>query len=304
MLLPSYQRNSLEIWSEERLPFEPKGWLRQLRDEIRRGVYMLKDEPGRALSALYTSPVVQVCDVENVLFYNVGPGIFAALASAGLRFERVFSKPPPSPINIRKPMQHYQRYSFAPKATGFSYWKVDHLLARWQGVGYRRTAGRLDVASVWRSMKLGAGSGQVMVESMSEVPLARLALNVVVHIPRGIHFNLAVAIKPIFDGIVAAFHKHDGSDEDIIVGRLAGQLSVKEGEVISLLRNGLEPLLGTRRLVWPWGKSVQWNPADDLLVAAQMLIEQNSSTDDWEFSGQLFTVADDLRQPCTSNSNM
>ena len=260
---------------------------------------MLRDEPGRVLAALYRSSVMQVCDVENVLFYNVGPATFGALASTGLRFERAFFKPPP--VNTRKPVQHYQHYSFAPKATGFSYWKVDHLLARWQRVEYRRTAGRLDVASVWRSMKLGAGSGQVMVESMSEVPLARLALNVVVHIPRGIHLNLAVAIKPIFDGIIAAFHKHDGSDEDIIVGRLAGQLSVKEGEVISLLRNGLEPLLGTRRLVWPWGKSVQWNPADDLLVAAQVLLEQNSSTDDWEFSGQLFTVADDLRQPRTFN---
>lgn len=288
MLLPSYQRNSLEIWSEERLPFEPKGWLQQLREEIRRGVCILKDEPGRVLSAVYISPVVQVCDVENVLFYNVGPGTFGALASTGLRFERAFSNPPQPPVTMRKPVLHYQRYCFAPKAAEFSYWKFHHSLAKWQGVPNTLTGKALDVTSIWYSMKLGAAMGQVKIPSRADAPLTRLALDVAIHVPRASVLNLAAAIKPIFDGIVSAFHKHDGSNEDIIVKRLAGLLSVKEEGITDFLHDDVSSVLGTRKLLWPWRKSVQWNPADDLLVAGQVLLEQNSSTDSWEFSGQLF----------------
>ena len=77
---PLIDGTHLEARSKEPLPFELKGWLRDLRGEIRSGVFMLKCEPAGVVSGVYAFPVTQVCDVENVLFYNVGSGTFATLA--------------------------------------------------------------------------------------------------------------------------------------------------------------------------------------------------------------------------------
>ena len=89
-VLPSI--NSVEVWSTERLPFEPKGLLKRLRTDICSAVKGIRCGFEQILHATYVSPIRARCDVENILFYNVGTACFHQVDKAGLRFERVFSR--------------------------------------------------------------------------------------------------------------------------------------------------------------------------------------------------------------------
>lgn len=73
----------VEAWSSTRLPFEPSGVMRDLRDDLASAVARLSAGPTEALHALYASPVEGSFDVENVLLYEVGPAAFRRSAAPG-----------------------------------------------------------------------------------------------------------------------------------------------------------------------------------------------------------------------------
>jgi hypothetical protein len=73
---PEENCNVVELWSLKRLPFEPKDWLLDMRDSLRTAISQLIVNDSSILSATYTSPIEELCDVENILFYNVGTGRF------------------------------------------------------------------------------------------------------------------------------------------------------------------------------------------------------------------------------------
>jgi hypothetical protein len=89
----------VEAWSAKRLPFEPKGWLRELKTEIGEAVRKLEVTDGELLHAVYASDARDPCDVENVLLYNVGVGCFRGAGHNGIRIERAFkASAPPEPV--------------------------------------------------------------------------------------------------------------------------------------------------------------------------------------------------------------
>ena len=124
----------------------------------------------------------------------------------------------------------------------------------------------------------------------SEVMQVNLGLKVIVHPAKSAGLNLAALIKPIFDGVMAAFHRHDGSSMDLVTKRLAGDLRIEPEKVAALLGGKEMAVLGTRKLIWPWRNGVQWNLSDDLLVAGELLVADDSPTGQWKLSGELFEV--------------
>ena len=78
--------NNVKIWSVTRLPFEPKGWLVDMRQQIRQDLKLLNLKKNTIFSAFYVSSDNSFCDVENVLFYNVGMSNFNNLTKNGLIF--------------------------------------------------------------------------------------------------------------------------------------------------------------------------------------------------------------------------
>ena len=98
----------VEAWSTTRLQFEPKGWQREFRAQLRIAIATLASSR-QPLAAQYRSPVRDSCDTENILFYNVGTGAFAAASAAGLRFERGFVVPFCHAELDGSPL-HYHRY--------------------------------------------------------------------------------------------------------------------------------------------------------------------------------------------------
>lgn len=86
--------------------------------------------------------------------------------------------------------------------------------------------------------------------------------------------GLHSSMKALLDGIVASFHRHDGTgDVEELSSRVAGQLGSTPADVQRLLIEGPAEL-GTRGLLHAFGREVQWNPADDLLVSVHLAVER------------------------------
>jgi hypothetical protein len=120
---------TVEAWSTSRLPFEPKGWLLELRAELRTALKRVRSRDGRVLSALYGSPISGYCDAENILIYNVGASHMAAASVSGLRVERSYRSPDP-PADLDGGADHYWRYSHAPTGEPFAAWREERTVAR------------------------------------------------------------------------------------------------------------------------------------------------------------------------------
>ncbi len=81
--------NRVDAWSHERLKFDNlPPWMKDFKSAVQGAVRGLRPAPGQVLCGLYSSLETRTCDVENVLFYNVGPGSFRTATPHGLSFAR------------------------------------------------------------------------------------------------------------------------------------------------------------------------------------------------------------------------
>jgi hypothetical protein len=106
----------VEMWTTQRLPFEPKGVLRTARDHLRTVLRKLTAARQSIVEARYTSISTGFVDTENVLLYNVGPAAFGSATRYGLIFTREFADPPTAP-NDEGCWRHYHRYTLIPSNT-------------------------------------------------------------------------------------------------------------------------------------------------------------------------------------------
>jgi hypothetical protein len=82
-------------------------------------------------------------------------------------------------------------------------------------------------------------------------------------------------VKPLVDGVTAAFQAHaDSASRDAVAPILAGLLGVTGEEVARLLVADERAVLGSvARLVYPYRGGVKWNPGDHRCVAASITVE-------------------------------
>ena len=277
---------SVEFWSVKRLPFEPDGWIKTARGELREAIGKLPLQAGEILHAVYRSEERSFADVENILFYNVGTGRFAGLTSQGLRFERSFIAPPPHSSMPKDSSLHYHWYAPSLPGETYAHWARGETLASWSvpSVPLRPTPSAGDV---WLGMK---EAPSVTTSEISE-PLDYFGLTVRVFLPAGATLNLTNLVKPLFDGIIAGMHSHDGSKLDEVARRLATSLNAEPAHIRTALMDSRNAVLGKRRLLYPRGTGIQWNPADDLLVAGELHVTSDSSAEQSSgFSGELYRV--------------
>lgn len=281
---PEDNNKSLELWSKIRLPFEPKGWLLDMRNSLRSRLRTMHNSENLMLHAQYVSDEEGYFDVENVLIYNVGSGSFTDLCHRGLCFERVFS-PPLQPKHSEEMFSHYQRYSLIDPSKGSFYWTKAQCLAYWTEVSCPTLKGENKPHSFWYAIKGGA------VEVIDKLKLpSYFGLELRINAPKGTRINLASVIKPLLDGIISGFHSHDGSYKPIVVERVTRSLGEEESLIERMLMEQSNAVLGIRNLVHPFGGGVQWNPADDLCVVAKIVINDCIVGPSWSLEGELFTV--------------
>ena len=272
----SAEHREVCLWSSVRLPFEPKGWVREMRNELRVAVSALSTTPDEVLQALYLSTETGTFDVENVLFYNVGSGCFAPSTTNGLRFEQ--AQVACLPGEPKAPFSHFHQYAPAPHDGAFLKCGEGRTIARWR-ISLGSAEALASAGAVWLALK----QGMIEVDRRSQ-PLERLSVRMKLTGPDPQRMKATSLVKPLIDGLISAFHVHNGVDLEVVAERLGRQLSITPGRVARLLLDKQHEVLGERRLLWPWRDRVQWNPADDALVACELLIERGS---EWVLSGSL-----------------
>lgn len=231
----------VEAWSLVRLPFEPKGWLREYRRDLRTVLRSMREGQAGVLYAEYATPDQSFADLENVLLYNLGSGCFTHLAHQGLICRRVASRDD----------LHHVRYTSI----------------EWQDVP--PLGGQL-LASA-RLVDLPPGSTPAHWWSAFR---QQLKVHGEIGTPYGGEFGITVelgsvwgrrgiapAVKTLLDGLISALHVHDLSSREHLAAALD---EVGDGERLwGLLNDPAMAILGPRRLVRPHGRGIAWNPADE-----------------------------------------
>ena len=263
----------VEAWSVRRLPFEPKGSMLDLRSALRSAIRDL--EPVGLIRCAYASPSSDFCDAENVLLYNVGMSAFSHVLREGVAFERRFA-PPPSPAPLSGPALPHHLYSSSTELTT-PHWRRDTEVVSWSS----SLPAKLTKAADWWWTTRASDRTVSIREHLSQ----RFALDLRVG---GLNRPLGGVLKPMLDGIIAAFHRDLAADRESVT-RLAQHLQQPEAEVVRELATEDAPL-GTRVLVRPFRDGLQWNPADDLCVACRVEVRDDSRTRAVE--GQLFSVSE------------
>lgn len=228
----------VEAWSSTRLPFEPKGWLRDYRNDLQTALRSMKATSTSVLYAAYATPDDGFADLENVLLYNVGSGCYAHLARRGIICRRTRST---------DGLHHVQYISTEP--TGVTV-PTGQVLA---------TAQLADMPSGstpahwWASFR---NNLEPLVRTPYEGEFAIKA-----EVGSAWQRDLPPSVKALLDGLIAALHVHDGSGYDHVVAALS---DIGDGGRLWALLNDPEiAIFGPRRLVRPHGPRIAWNPADE-----------------------------------------
>ncbi len=262
----------VEGWATRRLPFEPRGWQLEYRDALRIALARLEPSVGGCLTATYTAEDAARCDVENVLLYNVGHGAFSHLPLQRIRLRRQIGVPaePTEPLG---PGLHHHRYAVSHEPPGR---EAARLIAVAHDVPLSMP---LKVESVWLQASRRLSTARELLS-----PDRPLQLTVDIHRPeRSSRPTLMALTKGVIDGFMAAVSAHDGRDMATISARLTDRLGVRLSDIVVALQPSSPAPLGVRRLLWPFGSFVQWNPADDRLDRIDLRVSKGVtwSADCW-----------------------
>lgn len=286
--LPPYHlrptHNRVEAWSIKRLPFEPTGWLKDFRQNLRRAVGQLRVERHELLHAIYASPVRELCDTENILLYNVGPSSFAEAARYGLRFERAFQINVACPRPLTNEPLHYHDYFIASFCSPFQHWNKEKTLASWSFMSNAQAIKQC--ASVWYAMK----TGKMALSAPHPSTPSQYGIHLQLDVPYGTRVRLPEIVKPLFDGVISALHYHDGTDESELSHRVAASIGTQAQEVNVLLQVQTATILGRRKLLHRFRDNVQWNPQDDSCFVGQLQVNETGRAE-WLVHGEIFEIS-------------
>jgi hypothetical protein len=275
----------VEAWSTVRLPFEPRGWLIQFRQDLRIALAVLQRpiETEEMLHAIYSAKTTEFVDAENVLIYNVGASSLRHLMTTGVRFERGFTVPNPPAFVLRPGPLHYHRYALASRLAFHEHWRSGHLLARFDQVGIDQIT---KPGPIFTAIRRTAEPPTLPLTTPT-----RYGIRLTLRGPRT-GGGLAGFIKPLLDGVICAYHRHNGQDLNDVAERMhragLGPASILSRE----LQDERWQVLGSRRLVKPFRDGFKWNPADEACLAADIQMQSQPNNRPWHLSGSLVEIGE------------
>jgi len=198
----SDDRPIVEAWSSTRLPFEPKGALLRMRQKLRDAIRRMHSSGSAFGYGAYVSRDNSLCDVENVLFYNVDAGgsTFTHITGAGVCFERAFADPPISQEPLGFEPRHYHRYE-AVSSAHWRYWRRETLIGTSEAV---IPGDPITAPGIWWAVRRGRKDGPI---GAGHAP-HRFGVHIAI---RNLALRSNEILKKLLDGAVAAFHVHDGT---------------------------------------------------------------------------------------------
>lgn len=271
----------VEAWSAKRLNFLPKDWRESLRAEIEAGVSQLRAGKGERLCAEYISAERGSFDTENLLFFNIDVEgkPFAGCAGEAIRFEHGFEDAPAAAVDAA--FDHYHRYEIGGLRSEPRLWACREILARWERQACGSPEAWKRAAHVWKWMK---AAKLAALGKLATAP-TEFGLRVVLHGPAR-ELNLLKVIKPLFDGIIAAFQADDERSPDEGFRLHAKNAGLPVEEAVAMLRDTSRAVLGRTKLLRRDGLM---QPSDDLCMLGEFVRDPETGVG-WECSGEVFRV--------------
>ena len=280
----------LWLWATRYIPFERLSPAQlAARDALRRRVRSLAAPPGEILAASFAGAKPANMDVENLLLYNIdgtASGCFQPGTRHGMRFE-LAAGPRRGPPSGRHFACSYQYRLISPDSD-LSYWRPVRQLARFTGADLGRFPSSKRLEQVW----LAIHHATAEIAGPPAAPATPFAVFLALGYPRTKTVGAGPElVKALIDGAVAAFQAHgDQASAAVIAARLAIVIGQPAGLIAQALLDDGRAVLGvTDRLVYSRGTSVQWNPADHLCMAGQVLC-QEAPGDRWALSGEIHAI--------------
>src|SRR5690606_34065244 len=116
------------------------------------------------------------------------------------------------------------------------HWAPDTTLASWQDVPVPGLSASMKPSAAWWALR------QTQASTVRAAEDAVFGLRLVVHGPAAAR-PLAGVMKPLFDGVIAAFHGWSGAPDEALAIRLAAQLKVTPDAVEDALFDARESAL-------------------------------------------------------------
>jgi len=284
LIVPAKDDGQVEVWSTYRLQFDHKERTTELKRAIGAAAGNLKASRDQLLSAVYVSECREYVDAENVLLYNVGTANFARAAREGVRFERVFGCPPAAPSTLAGPAEHYHHYSLVRRGSTWRYWEAGPAAFTWKALAVPTLDAVSKPDAIWLAMRDAARAASPGRLS------GKFGLLLELGAPATPAPRPADIVKPLVDGVVSGLHSHNGEDLSVLVERLAGRMGESPERISESLMSQTGAVLGERRLLWPRADGYQWNPADDELMACDLVWTEDSDATGWTLSGSIVPV--------------
>lgn len=283
-------KDGVSLQSTHRLPFEPKGTLLKMREDLKTALWNMPYEQEQILYGTYSfvENGRRDVDVDNILIYNVQQGkngstVFQHLCRNGLILEK-FKYPHSLEKDKQVPYQYFQQYTMVDKRKQQTYWNFNKLIISWEDIRIRTLYN--DLVLYWKDIK--DNHNRIYIAAKDDVKDEKYGMEIILY--TNTEYNLAGKLKYMIDGITAAFHSHTGKDLSEISQRIAVKLSIPARDIADILIDSQYAVLGKRRLVWLFRKGIQWNPADDRFAFIKILIKPSADSYT-RLSGKIFTVS-------------
>jgi hypothetical protein len=285
------EERRVSLWTTRSIPYErlTPGQL-DARAALRLRLRLLAAATGEILHASYAGFKPANADTENLLLYNIDAtagGCFQPAARNGLRFE-LATGPHPAPPSGR-PLGCLYQYGLGGPGTDLTHWRPGRLLASFTTADLGRFPARKRLEQVW----LAVHQAQARTAGQPSASTAPFAVLLTLHHPGAWSAGAGPElVKALIDGTVAAFQAHGNRTS---AAEIAARLAAATGSPPSLIARTLlddsRAVLGaTDRLVHLRGTGVQWNPADHLCVAAQVVCRPAPGTT-WMLSGEIQSLS-------------
>ena len=287
---PEDEQRRVRLWSTRYIPFDHLNPDQHAaRAALRLKVRSVAATADEILHASFAGSKPANMDMENLVLYNIDAaarGCFQPSTRNGVRFEKAADLHGDLPSG--RPFDCSYQYQLISPDSDLSHWRPVRQLVSFTGadLGLFPSGKRLE--QVW----LAIHRAKAETVGQPVAPTASFAIFLTLSHPGGKSAGAnPELVKALIDGTVAAFQAHgDRASAVEIAARLALTTGQPTGLITQALLDERRAVLGvTDRLVHLRGTGVQWNPADHLCVAGQVVCRQAPGTT-WILSGEIHAV--------------
>lgn len=262
---------------------DKRGQIAEFKSNLRTAAAMMRPQDQEVLFAQYAEDGEQsrLFDLENMLFYNIGPAAFASCAVRGISFSALPDKAALCRQNGLRERKHVYSYRCLPLSEAEACFDALPLMAEWTDVPLDRHEADTP-AKYWKAVR--SARDKVTAFDYGESPLSScFALRIELFLPQKV--RLANMVKPLIDGVVCAFHGANAS----CLACLTDFCRRQRCEELSL-PGRFPAVLGERTFIRPYrnGQSFLWDPADDLCKLALVTASYDAETP--LFSGKIYRL--------------